>query len=273
MEITSPTAPPPTAFSLFPYLPTELRLHIWRLSLSPRVVTLTYRPAPLEQCFSPTPPPAILSACQESRDEALRFYRRTFGTKAHPEGRIYFHPALDVLYVPRTGMMGYSDAARDFGTVVLSSGADLIRKVAVDYVNPEIRRPWEVYSKFCLIRGFPNLKEAYLVIASSDSQPPQQGGAAGDVELIDPRGNKEEIMGIMERVRESFRHEVPMEEFVEGKVVEEPGEGEDEWGRFEIDTGLELVPKAKIRGGQHRGVGMSMGMGIGGAMGSVIYAS
>lgn len=70
--------------------------------------------------------------------------------------------------------MGYDEKARDFrlnlvearderkrgGKSILSS----VRSIALDYVDVNIKRPWEGYNKACLIRSFPHLEEILLVV-------------------------------------------------------------------------------------------------------------
>jgi hypothetical protein len=182
-EITTTT---PKTFTLFPLLPTELRLAIWQASCHARILEIHYCPSQ-DRCFTPSKPPVILSVCRESRHEALsRIYAKAFGTRTHPSGSIYFAPDLDILYIPRyyeeegdfhhqkrgreqekertrrIMSMGYSETARDFGRYVLST-TELVKNLAIDHVRPEIRRPWETYSKFCLIRSFPKLERAFLI--------------------------------------------------------------------------------------------------------------
>ncbi|KAK8128998.1 hypothetical protein PG984_010106 [Apiospora sp. TS-2023a] len=78
--LTSATAPAvSSSFPQFAHLPTELRLHIWRASLTPRTVELhsgrysshyaRLTPAPWH---SSSGNPSLLSACAEARAEALR---------------------------------------------------------------------------------------------------------------------------------------------------------------------------------------------------------
>ncbi|KAK4163196.1 hypothetical protein QBC43DRAFT_213550 [Cladorrhinum sp. PSN259] len=225
----------PTDFHYFPYLPAELRLLIWRLALQPRVVTLTRLSLPLT---SPTKPPITLSICRESRLESLRFYISL------SQNKIYFHPTLDTLYIPRSsgGFLGYSDTARDFCSTLKIPSLDKIQKVAVDFVSPEIRREWEAYSKFCLVKGFKGLKEAGLVIGQETTSQDEDGGMS--LNLREPRGDKEGVVRIMEIVRESFRVEGVGEDGKRWEVEE--GVARDEWGRFEIDTGLELRPLVRV---------------------------
>ncbi|KAK3352283.1 hypothetical protein B0T25DRAFT_419797, partial [Lasiosphaeria hispida] len=184
------------SFSLFSLLPAELRLAIWRQSCHPRVVEVRYSPNE-DRCLTTTKPPVTLHVCRESRYEGLRLYTRAFGTKTH-EPFIYFAPDADILYVPRWGDMGYADTARYFGHYVLGT-AEHVHCLAIDHVNPEIRRPWETYSKFCLMRNFPHLRETLLILSDD-----HHGHCEGQIEFVDPRGDQEDVMQVMENVRESF---------------------------------------------------------------------
>ena len=246
------------SFVLFNHLPAELRLEIWRLSCQPRVVEVRYAPD-RDRCLTPTRPPSILQTCKESRDEAIRrCYVRAFGTKTH-EPDIYFAPELDILYIPRWGDLGYADTARDFGQFVRDT-AQHVRSLAIDHVKPEVRRPWETYSKFCLMRNFPKLRETLLILAAADGDDEnnQGGNDWGQIEFVDPRGNWEAIMALMENVKESFNCEVGPDCFVE--VDRDRDRNRDR----SVGTGterssycgpcLELIPKSKTAcGGRGRG--------------------
>ncbi|KYK60891.1 hypothetical protein DCS_02030 [Drechmeria coniospora] len=70
-------------FHPFPHLFPELRAHIWRLTADPRLVSIRVRKtatsdlaAKRYQYASPTPPPAVMHVCQESRKLAL--YQEAF---------------------------------------------------------------------------------------------------------------------------------------------------------------------------------------------------
>lgn len=146
--------------------------------------------------------------------------------------------------------------------------AGLVRRLAVDYVPAEVRRPWEVLGKVCLIRGCPLLEEAYLVVQvggrdggggygwggggqqrlGAVAGTPAGPGGGREVEFVDPAAGDAEIVRIMERVRESFRVEL-------GDGAGEAGSvGSAGWGGLgkegaEEGTGrggLELVPKAMV---------------------------
>ncbi|KAI1847251.1 hypothetical protein JX265_013569 [Neoarthrinium moseri] len=93
-------------FTLFPELPTELRLKIWRLSLTPRVVELHSRRAHYAMSdnakwHSSCGNPAALSVCWESRDEAWSFYSVALpiGDDDRLERVLYINPACDTVVV------------------------------------------------------------------------------------------------------------------------------------------------------------------------------
>ncbi|KAK3398254.1 hypothetical protein B0T20DRAFT_203522 [Sordaria brevicollis] len=315
MDETTTTSPTSRTFILFPLLPTELRLAIWQASCHPRILEIHYCPSQ-DRCFTPSKPPVILSVCRESRHEALsRIYAKAFGTRTHPTGSIYFAPDLDILYIPRyyeeeedfhhhqkgkraeeaekerrrrLMSMGYSETARDFGTYVLNT-TDLIKNLAIDHVRPEIRRPWETYSKFCLIRSFPNLERAFFILDNSTTSPGTSTAAAtitmgetvcepdpmdldeedeeeeeDQIEFIDPTESKEEIMRLMDSVSASFTHEVGVgvttrfEEESMGRENDQRAQGQQHFdccldhasGRRGSDE-LALIPKTKVHHHHH----------------------
>lgn len=99
-----------STFTLFPSLPTELRLKIYSLALSvPRTLTLFCERKIIEgesrratRFHSSSPPPSLLSVCQESRFEALCHYTPSF-TSIHGPNLLYvvrttIHK-LNLLYV------------------------------------------------------------------------------------------------------------------------------------------------------------------------------
>jgi hypothetical protein len=86
---------PPSAltdFQLFPELPAELRIKIWRIALStPREVEIKCEKLPRSHeernaawFASTTPIPVLLHVCQESRFEALSTYTKAFRTCDSP---------------------------------------------------------------------------------------------------------------------------------------------------------------------------------------------
>ncbi|KAL2131122.1 hypothetical protein VTI74DRAFT_5533 [Chaetomium olivicolor] len=276
---------PLTSFTFFPFLPTELRLQIYRHACAPRVVTLTHIRShhhhhPTFHCA--TRPPVLLHISHESRAEGLRLYVRcslpttattTRNGDQEDEQRYFFlHPQNDTLYLPRPAPnphtdpfgMGYADWARDFAAA-MPQVAGVVKRLAVDYVPPEVRRPWEVYGKVCLLRGCDGVEEGWLVISrsattcssfssSSSSSGKARGEGVGqgegygaEVEFVDPARDDEEIMTIMERVKESWRYELGDAAFGAG-LGKVDGLGQ----RVGLEMGLELIPKAKVVGGWGR---------------------
>ncbi|RYO74014.1 hypothetical protein DL764_011021 [Monosporascus ibericus] len=194
------------AFEFFPRLPAELRLEIWRLSCSERVVEVFYD-SDEDRCLTTSKPPAILHTCRESRNEGLRIFRKSFGTTSH-EPRIYFCPELDTLYLPRPALLGYGDHARDFTELVGDTG-DVI-DLAIDYVDPAIRQPWETYNKFVLMESFPKVKEVFLVVGSDHSSDELEVGPR-TVQLVDPQIDAMALDDLLASVKESFSYEVGVE--------------------------------------------------------------
>ncbi|KAI1081725.1 hypothetical protein F5B20DRAFT_54407 [Whalleya microplaca] len=189
------------SFSLFSLLPIELRLQIWRHTCHDRVVEVFYD-SENDRCTTLATPPALLHACRESRLEGLRIYKRLFGTESH-EPSIYFCPDLDTLYLPRPPAMGYDDDARAFTELVM--GIDEVVNLAIDYVKPAIRRPWETYNKYTLMQSFPNVKEVYLVLSDWTAAEEERHK---DVDLADPAGDMSELYRLLSCVKESFTYEV-----------------------------------------------------------------
>ncbi|KAI0406149.1 hypothetical protein F4802DRAFT_119001 [Xylaria palmicola] len=192
----------PLVFTLFSLLPTELRLQIWRQSCHRRVVEVYYDPDQ-DRCATKAPVPAVLHACHESRFEALRLYKRSFGTTSH-EPRIYFHHELDTLYIPRPPFMGYDDSARSFAGLIRDT--DYIIHLAIDYVPPSIKRPWETYNKYVLIQSFPKVDEVFLVTDTTPGS--NDDSCVGELGLADPTPDSSSLNQLLEDVMASFYYEV-----------------------------------------------------------------
>ncbi|KAI0132320.1 hypothetical protein BJ170DRAFT_592283 [Xylariales sp. AK1849] len=190
------------SFRAFSLLPTEIRLEIWQYSCHQRVVEISYD-AEKDQCTTVTTPPSVLYSCSESRREALRIYKRLFGTKTH-EARIYFHPGLDTLYLPRPGWMGYGDSSRDLATLV--TGTSEVLNLALDHVNPAIRRPWETYNKYVLMQSLPQVMEVYIVLDKAEPEPEPEPEKPKQcfLRLAEPCGDRTSICKLLADVKESF---------------------------------------------------------------------
>ncbi|KAI1265557.1 hypothetical protein F5Y18DRAFT_416903 [Xylariaceae sp. FL1019] len=153
---------PSSSFSMFALLPAELRLQIWREACVPRVVPLTYDPNH-DRCTSPARVPAVLQTCHESRAESLLVYQKTFGTRSHePRTCPNFCLKFDILYIPRPPCMGYENSTRSFVDNV--TGISHVVYLGLDLVPPAIRRPWETYNKYVLVRSLAEVHEVSLVI-------------------------------------------------------------------------------------------------------------
>ncbi len=181
-------------------LPPELRFSIWKLSCQPRIVEVRYD-ADTQRCRTTAKPPGILRVSREARQEGLFLYKRAFRTAGHRK-YIYFSPRLDILYLPRHGLMGYSDTARDFNDYVTDT-ADHVWSLAIDHVKIDIIRPWEPYNKLCLLQSFPNLKSAFLVLGAEQDQV-----GSGEIELVDPKDDPAAIIRLIDNVIESFCYEI-----------------------------------------------------------------
>jgi hypothetical protein len=89
-------------FGMFPNLPFELRLKIWKFTFpGPRNVGIQIRFKDfgfggwMSRKRTPTPPVA-LQVCHESREEALKCYILSFGTSLHPP-TVYYNYKIDTL--------------------------------------------------------------------------------------------------------------------------------------------------------------------------------
>jgi hypothetical protein len=191
--------------SSFASLPAEIRLEIWRLSCPRRVVEVIYN-CEKDRCRTSAATPSVLHACQESRHEALRLYKRLFGTKSH-RASIYFCSDLDVLYIPRPKWQtGYDNASRDFASLV--SGAGEIQSLALDHVDPATRRPWEVYNKYVLMQSFPLVREVSLILAPEYIMTRNQARPSASLKLVDPCCDQEQVCRLLAGVRSSFLYEI-----------------------------------------------------------------
>ncbi|KAI1823096.1 hypothetical protein F4861DRAFT_346808 [Xylaria intraflava] len=192
----------PTSFILFSLLPAELRLHIWRLSCHPRVVEVSYDPEK-DRCTTTASLPAVLQACHEARSEALRLYKRSFSTVSH-EPKIYFCRDMDILYIPRPPSMGYDDSSRSFTDLIRDT--DGVENLAIDYVPPSIKRPWETYNKYVLMQSFPRIHEVLLVTEPTVSVDDEH--QSGELDLIDPTIDTAGLNRMLEDVKMAFYYEV-----------------------------------------------------------------
>ncbi len=100
-KVTDPAADVPSAaeatFELFPKIPAELRIKIWKLVPAPRLAVVHFHTDRRKRTHKfAASIPAILHACQQSRHEALNIYHRAFDSKWALNG-VYFNFKSDTL--------------------------------------------------------------------------------------------------------------------------------------------------------------------------------
>lgn len=124
-------APEDPAFQLFPFLPIEMRLKIWKLSIpGPRILKIENSgfwnpkvhgvpfPSYLAVQIEGYSAPGMLSACYESRQVALKVYELAFGARLYGKP-VWFDFQNDSLYfVDRLALYSFyggwgNDAVKD----------------------------------------------------------------------------------------------------------------------------------------------------------------
>lgn len=141
-------------FTLFPKLPAELRLRIWRFALpGQRLVEIKpdtivkenssalsllgfgYQETKIENVRSPAQIPAMLHACVESRTEMLNHYKVTFGGRRFRgwEPRVYFDASVDILFMNCHGFhtFNFIDFLSVFEKHGTLSGLDTVLTLAI----------------------------------------------------------------------------------------------------------------------------------------------
>jgi len=196
-------------FTLFSYLPTEIRLQIWRLSCIPRVVTVTWDENANHYSVIATVQPPNLQVNSESRTEAKRIYAALFILQSMIP--IYFAPDLDTLYVARNNSLGYSCPAR-YVKVHVIFAPELVRSLAVDHVSPSERKEWETYSKWCLFQSLPRLEEVYLVLGGLDRNAGSETGRT-------PVGHRQQTIELAQPASQEVAGR-EMEEFVDSWIYD-----------------------------------------------------
>jgi hypothetical protein len=181
------------SFTLFPHLPLELRLKIWRSTLpGPRNVGVKIRFKDgrfggwVARDCTPRPPMA-LQVCHESREEARKYYVLSFGTTLYPP-TVYFNYKTDTLCFgdgmdlhgrasARTGSAtGASDyllnlwhgkTYNSFKNDTKAIQARSVRYIALDVDESIYSRP-----SFCWeeIRRFEGLQELLLITWDPDDR-------------------------------------------------------------------------------------------------------
>jgi hypothetical protein len=131
-------------FPQFPRLPQELRLKIWDVVTDePRAVAIRLiydmNGIPTRGFRSPTPVPAALHVCMESRETALKKYELSFsGHSAYYSldypARIWFNFEKDMVYFRNRGTIGWHCLIQ-FQSSIVSKDLERIQFLGIDIEN------------------------------------------------------------------------------------------------------------------------------------------
>jgi hypothetical protein len=121
-------------FPQFPRLPQEIRLKIWDMVTDePRAVIIRGRLGDSHGGLrSPTPPPAALHVCLESREVALKKYELVFSARYlfdYP-ARIWFNFSKDMVYFRNRGEDGWSNLSQ-FRSIVSTKDLERIQFLGI----------------------------------------------------------------------------------------------------------------------------------------------
>ncbi|KAF7926022.1 uncharacterized protein EAE97_010322 [Botrytis byssoidea] len=114
-------------FTLFSYLPVEIRDEIWRLTLEPRIVEVRPKKSIYDGFYSTAPLPVVLTVCKDSERAVLRLYPKYFGG-ALIAARIRFNAKIDTLYLD----WKLQDHLRCFLVMISLQEAEKIQFLAID---------------------------------------------------------------------------------------------------------------------------------------------
>ncbi|TVY59255.1 hypothetical protein LCER1_G000241 [Lachnellula cervina] len=214
----------PTDFTLFPHLPSELRLKIWEEMLpGPRDVEIEYhmdyvmfnekKISKFTGWRSREPVPVGLHICQESRHEALVHYQPSFGSYFHPS-KIYFNFSRDTL------LFGASLPGSTYLLDVFLGGgfhgADDVEKLLsmVLYINEDsYGRRYFIWNE---IRLFTSLQELKIMVweadLSSDEIMRQYRSTLRDVKIAHPEWRSPSISIISAETGTAWGNLEPLEE-------------------------------------------------------------
>jgi hypothetical protein len=179
-------------FTLFPELPSELRLKILHYAMpGPRILGVGHRikytthygrtlPESMEWITS-DPVPALLHVSHESRFESLKIYQPSLGSPSHP-GKNYIDFDNDTLYFGGAGR-GFSDLESLLGSAFdrpgnylldMLLGADhgtkdagKIQRMIVDIDEDRYGRRMFIWDE---IRFFTSLRELTILVWEQDSK-------------------------------------------------------------------------------------------------------
>jgi hypothetical protein len=152
--------------------------------------------------------PSLLHVNRESRYEALRVYKLVFGTSSK-EPQTYFAPNLDTLYLPRYRDMGYDETLRDFRSYLKwPEECDTVRWLGLDFVERNVKRPWETYDKAILIKSFPKLELLFVVFGSREEKGLQARHCGKEIMFVKPKVGKKEIGRVLTQFQTDLNREL-----------------------------------------------------------------
>ncbi|KAE9369542.1 hypothetical protein N431DRAFT_427706 [Stipitochalara longipes BDJ] len=234
----------PTAFTLFPQLPTELRLkiykHILALYTTPRILKISYSTS-LNRYISNTPPPVLLSTSHESRTYTLQTYTNlslgpscSWRPHLSPSSQQYRYqnpaptPGLpipicyvtDTLYISSLFPLLTIHLHDLFWNLATSSSRHHIQSLSIDL------RVWNTLCEaglLGLLARMRSLREVCLVVEFGRS-------FEGELGFLDAPEWRMDLRWIAERAEETLEEERERARGGKGKMgwfVE--GEGNDRW--------------------------------------------
>ena len=120
--------------------------------------------------------------------------------------------------------MGYDDTLRDFKNLVKDEEGilDEVRRMAIEHVDVEVKRPWESYNKASLLRDFRKLEEVVLVLLEGANN---EVGVDEEVTFVEPKEDLEVLL----RMWVDFRQSFVMEERLLENVRREMGKEYEPW--------------------------------------------
>ncbi|KAH8660946.1 hypothetical protein BGZ60DRAFT_115252 [Tricladium varicosporioides] len=147
------------SFSLFITLPSELRLKIWSLALpEPRVVPVRYN-RHQKQYTSDAPPPSLLHACSESREQFLSVYEKLRLSQKY-DSAVFVDFARDTIFFDSLDCSPEGDLSYDLATSLQSHK---ILSLAVESQVWEVLRVFR-YESLSEVKLIKNLKTIALVL-------------------------------------------------------------------------------------------------------------
>ena len=181
---TTPALSEETDFQLFPSLPIELRLKIWKLaSQVPRLVEVRFPKNSLSHKHDfVSDPPAVLHTSHEAREEALKSYTLDLATK-HTLYPVCFNFEVDILYLRRH--VRYWDDAQVRTFLKLLPGPEKIKRLALTAYVEHFDTLWGSLPP--IILGFPKLQEVAVLQTVDRRSDGSCGEGVGSCQTISRR--------------------------------------------------------------------------------------